>query len=73
MITISDVPTHKQTNATVGDLNTETYHFPNAAVLYPAAASLVAIPVMFRGTAAKPETGSLVFATVGSRLSGFTW
>ena len=47
-------------------------HFPNAAVEYPAAAILVAIPVILRGMAANPEMGSSRFEIDGSAFSGFT-
>jgi hypothetical protein len=46
---------------------------PNAAVTYPAAAIFVAMPVMLRGMAAKPETGSDRFEISAALLSALTW
>ena len=43
------------------------------AVEYPAAASLVAIPVMFRGIPAKPDTGSNGFEISIAAFSALTW
>ena len=48
-------------------------HFPKPAVRYPAAAILVAMPVMLRGIAAKPDTGSSALLIEGSAFSGLTW
>lgn len=46
---------------------------PKAAVAYPAALSLVAIPVMLRGMPAKPETGSSGLEMSGLALRLLTW
>ena len=46
-------------------------HFPHMCVLYPAAAIFMAIPVMLRGIAAMPETGSAGLKISGPALSGF--
>ena len=46
-------------------------HFPNMCVLYPAAAIFIAMPVMLRGIAAMPETGSAGLKISGPALSGF--
>ena len=46
-------------------------HFPNMCVLYPAAAIFMAMPVMLRGIAAMPETGSAGLKISGPALSGF--
>jgi hypothetical protein len=43
------------------------------AVEYPAAASFVAIPVMFRGIPANPETGSSGFEISMAAFSALTW
>ena len=46
---------------------------PKKAVWYPAAFILVAIPVMLRGIAANPDTGSAGFEMDGAAFSTFTW
>ena len=48
-------------------------HFPTKWVRYPAAASLVAIPVMLRAMPAMPDTGSRGLYALGSVLTTLTW
>ena len=47
-------------------------HLPTWCVLYPAARIFVAMPVMFRGIPAKPETGSAALRTSAGLLRMLT-
>ena len=47
------------------------HHLPAMKVLYPAALIFVPMPVMLRGIAAKPETGSSGLWMSGAAFSGF--
>ena len=54
------------------DVADETDHFPIWWVLYPPSFILAAMPVMLRGMAAKPDTGSLGFEILGAAFSTLT-
>ena len=48
-------------------------HLPTKCVRKPDAAIFVAMPVMFRGMAAKPETGSERLEISAAEFSALTW